>query len=262
MGADVNVGRRLAVGIRRATGRWWGPVALVAAWLWWIWLDDVPRIVAPRPLDVALELARPGWLLEALLSTLWLTLLGALLGLAAGTVLAIACWWFSPVRPMIINPAVLAQVVPIVVFIPILGRVVGFGTPSVVAIAAVMGFFPSLVFIDKGLSSVSPARRELVQVLGASRVRYLLHVALPTSIPRLAVAVRLTAASAFLGTVTADYLVGSNGLGRLMADTHFFLRTSRSWAIAVVVIALSIGAYSCAGWFERWAHDRFDVGGS
>jgi ABC-type nitrate/sulfonate/bicarbonate transport system permease component len=201
-------------------------------------------------------------LLDALLSTLWLTLLGAILGLAAGTLLAVACWWFCPARPMIITPAVLAQVVPIVVFIPILGRLVGFGTPSVLAIAVISGFFPSLVFVDSGLSSVSRARKELAQLLGASRFRYLLHVALPTSIPRFTIAIRLTASSAFLGTVTADYLVGSNGLGRLMADTQFFLGTSRSWAIAAVVIAMSIGAYSCAGWLERWAHDRFEVGGT
>jgi ABC-type nitrate/sulfonate/bicarbonate transport system permease component len=201
-------------------------------------------------------------LLDALLSTLWLTLLGATLGLAAGTLLAVVCWWFSPARPMIILPAVLAQVVPIVVFIPILGRIVGFGTPSVLAIAVITGFFPSLVFVDSGLSSVPRARQELGQLLGASRFTYLLHVALPTCIPRLAIAIRLTASFAFLGTVTADYLVGSSGLGRLMANTQFLLATSRSWAIAAVVIAMSIGAYSCAGWFERWAHDRFEVVGT
>jgi ABC-type nitrate/sulfonate/bicarbonate transport system permease component len=257
----VTVGRQLVPGLRRLTGRSWSLVALVAVWLSWVWLGDVPRVVAPRPTEVALELVRPAWLLDALLSTLWLTLLGAALGLTVGTFLAVACWWFSTARPLIMTPAVLAQVVPIVIFIPILGRLVGLGTPSVLAIAVLSGFFPSLVFVDSGLSSVPRAREEMVQLLGASRFRYLLHVALPTSIPRLAIAVRLTAASAFLGTVTADYLVGSNGLGRLMVETQFFLRTSRSWAIAALVIALSIGAYSAAGRLERWAHERFEVGG-
>jgi ABC-type nitrate/sulfonate/bicarbonate transport system permease component len=261
MGAHLS-SRRLAQGLQGAVTRWWGPALLLALWLWWIWARNVPRVVAPRPLDVARELARPGWIVDALLSTLWLTLLGAMLGLAAGSILAIACWWFSPARPMIISPAVLAQVIPIVVFIPVLGRVFGFGTPSVLAIAAITGFFPSLVFVDSGLSSVPTARKELAQLLGASRFRFLLHVALPTSIPRLSIAIRLTAASAFLGTVTADYLVGSNGLGRLMADTQFLLRTSRSWAIAAVIITMSIGAYSFAGWLEHWAHERFEIGGT
>jgi sulfonate transport system permease protein len=162
---------------------------------------------------------------------------------------------------MILPPAILIQIVPVVVFIPILGRLFGFGTLSVLAIATIAGFFPSLVFADHGLSSVSLARRELSQVFGASRLRYLLHVALPTSTPSLAVAIRLTASSAFLGTVTADYLVGSDGLGRLMAENQFFLHTSRSWAIAAVVIAMSIGAYSSAGWLERWACGRFEAGG-
>lgn len=257
----MTVGRQLVHGLRRLAGRWWSPLVLLALWLWWVWLGDVPRVVAPRPTEVALALAHPGWLLDALLSTLWLTFLGAILGLMAGSSLAVACWWFSLFRPLVMTPAVLAQVIPIVVFIPILGRLVGFGTPSVLAMAVLSGFFPSLVFLEGGLSSVPQARKELSQLLGASRFRYLLHVGLPTSVPRLAIAVRLTAASAFLGTVTADYLVGSSGLGRLMAETQFFLRTSRSWAIAALVIALSIGAYSAAGWLERWAHERFEVGG-
>jgi ABC-type nitrate/sulfonate/bicarbonate transport system permease component len=248
-------------GLLGLAGRWWSPVLLIAVWLWWIWVGEVPRVVAPPPTEVALELAHPAWVLDALLSTLWLTLLGGVLGLMGGTLLAVACWWFSPARPVIMTPAVLSQLIPVVVFIPILGRLVGFGTPSVIAIAVLSGFFPSLVFVDSGLSSVPRARKDLVRLLGASRFRYLRHVALPSSVPRLAVAVRLTAASAFLGTVTADYLVGSNGLGRLMADTQFFLRTSRSWAIATLVIALSVGAYSAAGRLERWAHERFEVGG-
>jgi NitT/TauT family transport system permease protein len=257
MGPELTPSRALARGIRYAAVRWWGPVALIVAWLWWTWGNDVPRVIAPRPLDVALELARPQWLLEALLSTLWLTLLGSIVGLIAGTTLALAAWWFTPARSMILPPAMLIQIVPIVVFIPILGRLVGFGTPSVLAIAVITGFFPSLVFVDAGLSSVPLARRELSQVFGASRFRYLVHVALPTSVPRLAVAIRLTASSAFLGTVTADYLVGSDGLGRLMAENQFFLRTSRSWAIAAIVIAMSIGAYACAELLERWVNRRF-----
>jgi ABC-type nitrate/sulfonate/bicarbonate transport system permease component len=179
----VTVGQHAVSGLRRLAGVWWSLVALVAVWLGWVWLGDVPRVVAPRPTEVVLELARPGWLLSALLSTLWLTLLGAVLGLTAGTLLGVVCWWFSLARPLIMTPAVLAQVVPVVVFIPILGRLVGFGTPSVVAIAVLSGFFPSLVFVDSGLSSVPRAREELVQLLGASRFRYLFHVALPTSVP-------------------------------------------------------------------------------
>jgi ABC-type nitrate/sulfonate/bicarbonate transport system permease component len=252
-------GAQLTHRTRQVAERWWGPMLLVCLWLWWVWLGDVPRVVAPRPVEVMGQLARPQWLFDALVSTVWMTVAGALLGLMAGTGLAIAGWWFAPARPAILAPAVLAQVIPIVVFIPILGRVFGFGSPSVLAIAAITGFFPSLVFVDSGLASVPQARKELVQVLGASRWGCLLHVALPTSLPRLAVAVRLTASSAFLGTVTADYLVGSSGLGRLMAETQFFLRTSRSWAIAVVIIVMSVVGYSCAGWFERWVSNRFEI---
>ena len=220
----MTVRRQLVEGAGRLARRWWGPVALVAAWQCWIWLRNVPRVVAPPPLEVAGELADPGWLLGPLLSTLWLTVLGVILGLGAGVSFAVACWWFSSTRLLIIPPALLAQTIPLVVLIPILGRLLGFGTPSVIAIAGIIGFFPSLVFVDSGLSSVPQARHELVQVLGASRFRYLLHVALPTSIPRLSVAIRLTASLAFLGSVTAEYLVGSSGLGRLIAQTGFFLQ--------------------------------------
>ncbi|GEM_PF-6083672 len=259
MGADLTSYRPIVRRARRVVALGWFPVALMVAWQCWIWFADVPRIIAPAPFDVVRELSHPGWLLGPLLSTWWMTMVGVVLGLGVGASLAVACWWVTSARTMIIPPAVLAQTIPLVVFIPILGRLFGFGAPSVIAIGGIVGFFPSLVFVDSGLSSVPRARRELAQVFGASRLRYFLHVALPTSVPRLAVAVRFTASFAFLGTVTAEYLVGSGGLGRLIATTQFFLRTSRSWAIAWVIIAASIALYSCAGALERWAHKRFDV---
>ena len=259
MGAVLTRSRSIVKGARRVAAFCWVPAALMAAWQSWIWLADVPRIVAPSPLDVAKEFVHPGWLLDPLLATCWVTMVGVVLGLVFGATLAVACWWFSPARMMILPPAVLSLIIPLVVFIPILGRLFGFGTPSVIAIGGIVGFFPSLVFVDSGMSSVPRSRREMAQVFGASRSRYLMQVALPTSIPRLAVAVRLTASFALLGTVTAEYLVGSGGLGRLIANTQFFLRTSRSWAIAWVIIAASTALYCCAGALERWAHERFEV---
>jgi ABC-type nitrate/sulfonate/bicarbonate transport system permease component len=258
MAAAMSIERSLSVA-GRIIARWWAPLTLVAVWHWWIWFADVPAIIAPSPSDVARELADPEWLVGPLLSTVLLTVLGIGLGLGTGVVLAVVCWWVSPARTVVIPPAVLAQTVPLVVFIPVLGRLVGYGTPSVVSICVVIGFFPGLVFVDAGLSRTPQARHEMVQVFGASRFRYLVHVALPTAIPGLGVAVRLTAAFAFLGSVTAEYMVGSGGIGRLLANSQFLFRTSRSWAIALTVIAASVALYSGAGVFERWANNRFEV---
>src|SRR5690606_40193112 len=81
-------------------------------------------------------------------------------GLCAGMLLGVglaSLAWFSPLLSGMLTPAVvLLNAVPSVALIPIVASVFGFNTVTVVAIAALITFFPAFVLTRSGLDAVPP----------------------------------------------------------------------------------------------------------
>ena len=91
--------------------------------------------------------------------------------------LAIAAW-FSPIAAGLLNPlTVLFSSVPVVALIPVIARLLGYDTSTVLAIVVIITFFPSFVFASSGLGALPPGSEDLFHVLGASRFAVLLRLA-------------------------------------------------------------------------------------
>jgi NitT/TauT family transport system permease protein len=234
-------------------------LVLLGVWQTWIWVSGIPELIAPSPAEVFGQLAHPGWLLAPLAATLGTALAGGLIGLAAGTALAVACWLVPLSRFLILPPALALCAVPLVVFAPVIGLIVGYGNVAVLTMTVVIALFPSFVFVDNGLHAITPTAMDLMRALGASRNSVLVHLALPSAVPSFALAVRITAATVILGAFTADYLVGSSGLGYLIAYEEYFVQSAQIWAACLVVIVASVALYLTASALTDRMTRRYQV---
>ncbi|MFD1715503.1 ABC transporter permease [Amnibacterium flavum] len=228
------------------------PVLLIVGWQAWIWIGDVPQIVAPGPLGVAESLAAdaPELLAAAGLTTLSAfggLLAGAVVGLALAILVTLLPWLNAMLSPL----ALIIPTVPIVVFIPILGSLLGYGVATVFASCVLMAFFPIYVLACSGLRARPAGSDDLFTIYGTGRLRRLTRLALPAAVPALLIAVRLAAANAFLIAISAEWLMGQGGLGRVFSERRVILDTNGSWAAVVVAIVLSVLAYVGAAALER-----------
>ncbi|GAA2239243.1 ABC transporter permease subunit [Herbiconiux moechotypicola] len=228
------------------------PLALVVAWQLWVLLGRVPLIVAPQPLQVvaalgdgALDLLAAAGLTT--LSALGGLLCGALVGLALAVVVTLVPWLASMLSPL----ALVIPTVPIVVFIPVIGGMLGYGMQTVFASCVLMAFFPLYVLALSGLRARPLGSDDLFSVYGAGRVKRLVRLALPASVPSLLVAIRLAAANCFLIALSAEWLMGEGGLGRVFSERRVMLDTAGSWAAVAVAIVLSVLAYAGAALLEK-----------
>jgi putative hydroxymethylpyrimidine transport system permease protein len=94
-------------------------------------------------------------------------------------------------------------------------------------------------------------------VLGASRLTLLRRLLLPHAVPGLLVAFRLTASTAVLGAMLAEYLMGGRGLGTLFAQSVSFYQVDRAWGTALVATVVSVACFVAARAVERWGVARF-----
>jgi ABC-type nitrate/sulfonate/bicarbonate transport system permease component len=236
------------------------PLALVyVAWTAWVDLKNLPPAVAPHPNDVLRFIAdNPGSFLGDAWNTILVVVGGLLVGAVAGAVLAGASWYSSLARSVISGPALITQCLPIATIAPVLARVFGYNQRTIVVIAALIAFFPVLVFTTAGLRQTPPGADDLFVVLGGTRWQRFWRLAVPSALPRLLVAMRLSVVAAVVGAMLAQWIMGTSGLGYRLVIAQASFRTNEAWGASLVAIVLSVLLYSIVSALCRVASDRFE----
>jgi ABC-type nitrate/sulfonate/bicarbonate transport system permease component len=237
---------------------YWGVLLLLIAWELWVIANRFNPIVMPTPTAVLGDLlGHPDVYVRNVGITLAVAVFGLVVGMLVGTGLAVAAW-FSPVASGLLNPlTILFSSVPVVALIPVIARLLGYDTSTVLAIVVIITFFPSFVFASSGLRSPPPGAEDLLRVLGASRLSLLWRLALPAALPNLAIAFRLAAAHAILAAMVAEFLMGTSGLGYLFAKTKSDFQTEQAFGASAVATVISATAFLLAGLVERRVRERY-----
>jgi len=244
--------------IRRVFSQTWLILLVFAAWQIWVMRANYNPIVVVSPFAVLKDIFRNP--VTYLLPSLW-TLSFALAGLAAGMLLgvalAIAAWRSQLLSGLISPPALLLSSTPVVCFIPLLVRIFGYQSRTELVTVALMTFFPSFVFAAQGLTKLPPMAQDFFTVLAATRTKQLLLLALPASVPSLAVALRVGASYSVMVTMVSEYLMQTGGLGNMFALTSQAFETERAWGASLCAMALSVALYTLSGAVESRVRARY-----
>ena len=242
----------------RVVSGYWTVAAFVVAWQLWSWLSGVNQIVVPPPVLVFTDVAGNfGAYLPDLGWTLAMSAGGLVAGMALGTGMAVAVWASRILTGLVTPLALVMRSVPVVAMIPVFATVLGYGWVTVLVITSVVSFFPAFVFVGSRLRAAPRATSDLMAVLGASRSTVLRLLLLPHAVPGLLVAFRLTAPTAVLAAMLAEYLMGGHGLGTLFAQSVSFYQADRAWGTALVATAVSVACFVGARAVECWGIARF-----
>jgi putative hydroxymethylpyrimidine transport system permease protein len=231
---------------------------LVGAWQAWITIFNIHPLVMPSPTEVFKELfGNPTFYVSDLVATVKHASIGLALGTLLGFALAVASWFSPLLGGMVSTPAVLLRATPIAALTPIIARMFGYNENSVIAVAVLISFFPTYVFVASGLRGVSPISNELFSVLHAGRLTRLRLLALPSAVPSLLLALRVSGPIAVLGALVAEWLIGVEGLGALLSISRFTYQVSIVWAGAILGTLLGVLTFSGANLLERVGRERW-----
>ena len=216
---------------------------LLAVWQGACVAFSVPTYVLPTPLQTAMALGQ-NW--AELTASAWSTLCMSLLALALAAALALPLalvtglsrWAERAVRPL----AVTLQVTPVVAIAPLVTIWAGLDHAgrAIVALAAVVAFFPLYSGAATGLRSADPDLERLFDLYGATRIQRLLRLQLPAAAPYLLEGFKVAVGLAIIGAVVAEFVAGSGqaqGLAWRILEAEHQLRTPEMFAALVVLAA-------------------------
>jgi NitT/TauT family transport system permease protein len=226
----------------------------VAAWEGLVRALDIQRFLLPAPSVIVEALWQErGQLWSAGLFTFREALGGFAIGCGAAIVTAIVLARWRGVGSALMPYAIAANAVPIIAFAPITNNWFGLLNPlSKMVIAAVLCFFPVLVNMLRGLTSVRPSSIELMRSYAAGEVEIFRRVRIPNSLPYLFSALKVASVLAMIGAVVGEYFGGSqDALGVLIKRDAALFRFETAWAAIMVASMLGIAFYLAIAAVER-----------
>jgi NitT/TauT family transport system permease protein len=243
--------------------RWYLPAVLVFVGTIGLWEFAVQNIdLRGLPLPAPSEIARAlvdSWgagrwpIGKAAAATLFEALGGLAIGTVAGVVMAGLTARFVTAREVLLPLAIGASAVPIIAFAPLMNNWFGVLNPlSKMMIVAVLVFFPVVVNVTRGLTSVEPAALELMRSYAASDWSILWRVRVPNALPYFFTALKVGSTLSLIGAIVGEYFGGSSDvLGRVIVQSASALRFDVTWAAIVVGAVSGIVSYLAIVAVER-----------
>jgi ABC-type nitrate/sulfonate/bicarbonate transport system permease component len=236
---------------------------LLSLWQLYTAWSGIDPILLPPPSDVAATVWNDRELLaENLQTTATEVVLGLLLALAVGWVLAITLHIWPRTRRASYPLLVASQAIPVVAIAPLLVTWFGFGLVPKLLIVALVCFFPIVVTTLDGLSRVDGQQVTMLRSLGATRWQTLRFLEAPAALPAALSGAKVAVAVGSIAAVFAEYAGSDRGLGHLLLTSIPQLQTDLAWATVAVLAALSVACFSIIAAVERrltpWANQRKD----
>jgi ABC-type nitrate/sulfonate/bicarbonate transport system permease component len=192
---------------------------LAVAWQLIAQFELVSTTALPPLTQVAVawfDLLQSGELLTNAGSSLYRGGAGLLLAIVVGAPLGIAMAWWKPVN-IVLSPLVEAfYPMPKSALIPVTVIWLGFGDGSKILLIFLGCMLPVTIGAFNGARSSEQVLVWSARSMGASRLRMLLDVVMPSAMPDLLNGIRTALALAFILMVTSELIVARGGLGNLI----------------------------------------------
>jgi ABC-type nitrate/sulfonate/bicarbonate transport system permease component len=206
------------------------------------------------PLTVTLarayELFADGTMLGAIWNSLSLFLAGfsvaTVVGIAGGVLLARVSW----LRTGLEGYVTMMYATPMVAVIPFILAMLGFGFFPKALVVFLFGVFPILINTMEGARSINPELLDVAAAYRSSERHIWVDVILPYTLPFAMTGVRQGIARGLVGMVAAEFLLNSNGLGRVIIISSQRFDTAAVLACVLLITVLGVVLMSLGRFLE------------
>jgi NitT/TauT family transport system permease protein len=220
---------------------------------------DIPDYILPAPSAIAAAfvanfplLAASGW------RTLEMSLEALAVASVFGGLLALSVTLSQTVDRAVRPIAVALQVTPVVAIAPLFVIWMGVDHPerAVVALAAIVAFFPVFSGAARGLASADPDLERLFDLYGAGRLQRLVRLQLPSAVPFIVEGGKVASGLAIIGAVVAEWVAGgggAQGLAWRILEAGNQLQTAKMFAAILALALMAAAVHLAFVWLERRA---------
>jgi NitT/TauT family transport system permease protein len=171
------------------------------------------------------------------------TVVGVALGLAIGS-------WRTLLDALSVVIEFLRPI-PAVALIPVAILFFGLGMPMRRFVIAYAALWPILISTLYGALGTDRVLHDVARTSGATRLGTVVRVTLPASLPSIATGIRVSAAAALQVAVTAEFFIGTDGIGAYMKQEQLSFHLPQLYAAILLTGALGYAINRALATTER-----------
>ncbi len=221
---------------------------VLGGWLFisYVLLAPRRRFLMPPPQDVVrvgfLDHSNLAEIMSALWSTAQVAIVGLVVAIIIGTLIAVAMIQARWIEWSIYPWAVVLQTIPILAIVPLIGFWFEFGFSSRVIVCVLISLFPIITNTLFGLKSTDRSQHDLFTLQHATRWQRLTKLQLPGALPAIVSGWRIAAGLSVVGAIVGDFFFrqGDPGIGRLIDDYRSRLQSEQLFAAVAVSSLLGL----------------------
>jgi len=217
--------------------RWYLPILMgVLILLAWVGVKEafgIRNFVLPGPLKIAhAAIKEHQVLLRAGLVTMEGASLGFVMAAVIGFLLSVVMALSASFRMSLYPYILILQMMPVVIFAPVIVIWLGPGLPAISFITFLICFFPIVANTTQGLISVDKNMVDLFRMINASRYQEVVLLRVPHAMPYFLTGLRIAGSIAMIGGTTGDLFASSSsgGLGYIVLVYNGELKVPELWA--------------------------------
>ncbi len=183
--------------------------------------------------------------------TLYETILGFIIAVGVGFVIALILWWSERLRRILEPYIVVLNSLPKIALGPIIIVWCGSGSKAIIFMAILIGVIVAIMTMLNGFLSTDKNKILLLKSMGATKFQTLIKLVIPGSFPTLISMLKISVGLAWVGSIMGEYLVSRAGLGYLIVYGGQVFKLDLVMAATVVLCALATLMYAFVALLER-----------
>ncbi len=201
---------------------------------------ELPEWLFPKPAQVASTFVQtPMYFLRSTGTTLGASIIGFLMAATFAASLSVM-FFLIPVAERFLMPGITGfKAVPLVAIAPLLVLWCGTGMFSRSLMAATICFFPLVIGFQRGFRSCSDDEMLFLRSLELSRPTELFRYRLLRGAPFWLAGAKLSAVTAPVGAIVAEYSTANSGLGYIILDAS--IRNNAKRLVVAVILSALVG---------------------
>ncbi len=193
-------------------------VFLIAIWEVSANLGIIDSFITSQPsriIDTFLNLASNDLLMH-LGVTCFETVVGFLLGVVLGTILATFLWWSDTLSKISEPYLVILNSLPKIALGPVIIIWVGAGMQAIIVMALAISLIVTVLELLNGFLQTDKETIKMVRTFGANKAQIFLKVVFPANIETLFNSLKINIGLSLVGVIAGEFLVSKAGLGYLI----------------------------------------------
>jgi ABC-type nitrate/sulfonate/bicarbonate transport system permease component len=213
----------------------------------------INRIVLPTPAEVVRLTA------DALVKDLWfhftfnvkVIFVGMLAAVTLGMLLAAIASQVKLIVQAITPVVVLLVVTPMITLIPLMQLWLG-SNPNIRILVVMVSCTPIIMLNTlTGFTNIETSKLELAKSMGASKMQIFAKVIFPNAMPQVFTGIKLGCIFSTIGSVTADFVYGMQGLGFKIQQYTKYVMTEQIYGSIILIAIIGFVLYKIVAMIER-----------